>query len=85
VYSLVIPSSSVNVGRPDLAIKSDLTIEDLAELIRADSLRNKLIILPDDVIVYPAHGAGSACGKISPKKPLLPWVIRNNAIMPFNP
>ena len=50
------------VGRPDLAIKSDLSREDLAGLLY-DSLRNKLMVLPDDVLVYPAHGAGSACGK----------------------
>lgn len=51
-----------DVGRPDLAIKSDLTQEDLAGML-FDSLRNKVMTLPDDVIVYPAHGAGSACGK----------------------
>jgi glyoxylase-like metal-dependent hydrolase (beta-lactamase superfamily II)/rhodanese-related sulfurtransferase len=51
-----------DVGRPDLAIKSDLTQEDLAGMM-FDSLNNKIKVLPDDVIVYPAHGAGSACGK----------------------
>lgn len=51
-----------DVGRPDLAIKSELTQEDLAGMLY-DSLRNKIMTLPDDVIVYPAHGAGSACGK----------------------
>ena len=51
-----------DVGRPDLAIKSNLTQEDLAGML-FDSLRNKIMTLPDDVIVYPAHGAGSACGK----------------------
>lgn len=51
-----------DVGRPDLAIKSDLTQEDLAGMLY-ESLRNKILPLPDDVIVYPAHGAGSACGK----------------------
>lgn len=51
-----------DVGRPDLAIKSDLTQEDLAGML-FDSLRHKIMPLPDDVIVYPAHGAGSACGK----------------------
>lgn len=51
------------VGRPDLAQKgASITIEDLAGMMY-DSLRNKLMTLPDDVIVYPAHGAGSACGK----------------------
>ena len=51
-----------DVGRPDLAVKSDLSKEDLAEML-FDSLRNKIMARPDDVIVYPAHGAGSACGK----------------------
>jgi len=51
-----------DVGRPDLAVKSDLTQDDLASMLY-DSLRDKIMTLPDDVIVYPAHGAGSACGK----------------------
>ncbi|TPE46234.1 MBL fold metallo-hydrolase [Pontibacter mangrovi] len=51
-----------DVGRPDLAVKSNLTEEQLAEHLY-DSLRTKIMTLPDDVIVYPAHGAGSACGK----------------------
>ena len=51
-----------DVGRPDLAVKTDLTQEDLASHL-FDSLRNKIMTLPDNVIVYPAHGAGSACGK----------------------
>ncbi len=51
-----------DVGRPDLAIRSGLTKEDLAGML-FDSLRSKIMTLPDDVIVYPAHGAGSACGK----------------------
>ena len=51
-----------DVGRPDLAVKSDLTREDLAGHL-FDSLRNKVMTLADDVIVYPGHGAGSACGK----------------------
>ncbi|MBS1611698.1 MAG: MBL fold metallo-hydrolase [Bacteroidetes bacterium] len=51
-----------DVGRPDLAIKSDLTKEDLAGHLY-DSLHNKILPLPDSVIVYPGHGAGSACGK----------------------
>ncbi|MFN3874770.1 MAG: MBL fold metallo-hydrolase [Flavobacteriales bacterium] len=52
-----------DVGRPDLAQKAgSLTKEDLAGLL-FESLRNKIMPLPDDVIVYPAHGAGSACGK----------------------
>lgn len=51
-----------DVGRPDLAAKSDLTQEDLAGHLY-DSLRKKIMTLPDDIIVYPNHGAGSACGK----------------------
>lgn len=51
-----------DVGRPDLAVKSDLTEAQLAQHL-FDSLRNKIMPLPDEVIVYPAHGAGSACGK----------------------
>ncbi|MEE9363301.1 MAG: MBL fold metallo-hydrolase [Cellulophaga sp.] len=52
-----------DVGRPDLAQKAaSMTQEDLAGIL-FDSLRNKIMVLADDVIVYPAHGAGSACGK----------------------
>jgi glyoxylase-like metal-dependent hydrolase (beta-lactamase superfamily II)/rhodanese-related sulfurtransferase len=52
-----------DVGRPDLAQKAaDMTQEDLAGKLY-ESLRNKVMTLGDDVIVYPAHGAGSACGK----------------------
>jgi len=52
-----------DVGRPDLAQKAaDMTQEQLAGLLY-DSLRSKIMPLNDDVIVYPAHGAGSACGK----------------------
>ena len=52
-----------DVGRPDLAQKgNDLTQDDLAGML-FDSLRNKVMPLADDVLVYPAHGAGSACGK----------------------
>ncbi len=51
-----------DVGRPDLAIKSTLTQEDLAGMLY-DSLQHKIMPLPDSVLVYPAHGAGSACGK----------------------
>lgn len=51
-----------DVGRPDLAIKGDLDERDLAGMLY-DSLQTKIMPLADDVIVYPAHGAGSACGK----------------------
>jgi hydroxyacylglutathione hydrolase len=51
-----------DVGRPDLAIKGSLTELDLAGMLY-DSLQHKIMPLADDVVVYPAHGAGSACGK----------------------
>jgi len=52
-----------DVGRPDLAQKAaHMTQDELAGLLY-DSLMNKIMPLADDVIVYPAHGAGSACGK----------------------
>ncbi len=52
-----------DVGRPDLAQKAaHMTQEELAGML-FDSLRSKILPLADDVIVYPAHGAGSACGK----------------------
>ncbi|HLF52403.1 MBL fold metallo-hydrolase [Flavobacterium sp.] len=53
-----------DVGRPDLAqaLVKELTTEKLASYL-FDSLRNKIMPLPDDLIVYPSHGAGSACGK----------------------
>jgi hydroxyacylglutathione hydrolase len=53
-----------DVGRPDLAqkVKAELT-EDMLAGHLYDSLRNKIMPLSDDIIVYPAHGAGSACGK----------------------
>ncbi len=52
-----------DVGRPDLAQKAGtLTVEDLAGYLY-DSLRKQIMVLDDDVLVYPGHGAGSACGK----------------------
>jgi len=51
-----------DVGRPDLAVKTDLTQEQLAEHLY-DSIRSKIMTLPNETIVYPGHGAGSACGK----------------------
>ncbi|MFT5618744.1 MAG: hydroxyacylglutathione hydrolase [Arenicella sp.] len=52
-----------DVGRPDLAQKSnEITQEDLAGILY-DSLRTKIMPLPNETTVYPAHGAGSACGK----------------------
>jgi hydroxyacylglutathione hydrolase len=52
-----------DVGRPDLAQQdSQLSMDDLAGMLY-DSLHNKIVTLPDDVLVYPAHGPGSSCGK----------------------
>jgi len=51
-----------DVGRPDLAVSSAVSQEDLASHL-FDSLRDKIMVLPDDIIIYPNHGAGSACGK----------------------
>jgi hydroxyacylglutathione hydrolase len=56
-----------DVGRPDLAQQGDLTMEDMAATLY-DSLHAKILTLPDDVLVYPAHGAGSACGKSMSKE-----------------
>jgi len=58
-----------DVGRPDLAqhVVSELTEEKLASHL-FDSLRNKIMPLSDDLIVYPNHGAGSACGKMMSKE-----------------
>ena len=50
-----------DVGRPDLS-SGNLSREELASLLY-DSLRSKILPLPDDVIIYPAHGPGSSCGK----------------------
>jgi glyoxylase-like metal-dependent hydrolase (beta-lactamase superfamily II)/rhodanese-related sulfurtransferase len=51
-----------DVGRPDLAVKTDLSREDLAGHLY-ESLHNKILPLEDNLTVYPGHGAGSACGK----------------------
>jgi hydroxyacylglutathione hydrolase len=57
-----------DVGRPDLAQKAaSMTQEDLAGIL-FESLRTKIMVLPDDVTVYPGHGAGSACGKSMSKE-----------------
>jgi glyoxylase-like metal-dependent hydrolase (beta-lactamase superfamily II) len=58
-----------DVGRPDLAQKGEeLTMNDLAGILY-DSLQKKIVPLSDDLIIYPAHGPGSACGKhLSDKK-----------------
>ena len=51
-----------DVGRPDLAVSSSVTKEDLAEKLYT-SLHEKIMKLPDNIIIYPNHGKGSACGK----------------------
>jgi hydroxyacylglutathione hydrolase len=51
-----------DVGRPDLAVKTDLSREDLAGHLY-ESIHSKILPLHDDIILYPGHGAGSACGK----------------------
>ncbi|MFM7300504.1 MAG: MBL fold metallo-hydrolase, partial [Crocinitomicaceae bacterium] len=75
-----------DVGRPDLAQKAaETTQEELAGLLY-ESLRNKIMTLPDTVTVYPAHGAGSACGKNMSKETvstigeqkLLNYALRND-------
>lgn len=75
-----------DVGRPDLAQKAaNMTQEELAGLL-FDSLRNKIMPLADDVIVYPGHGAGSACGKNMMKETVdtlgnqkqMNYALRNN-------
>ncbi len=50
------------VGRPDLAVSKDTSREDLAGFLY-ESLRDKIMTLPDEVFLFPGHGAGSACGK----------------------
>ena len=51
-----------DVGRPDLSQNSIMSNRDLASML-FDSLRNKIMTLNDDVIIYPGHGEGSSCGK----------------------
>ena len=51
-----------DVGRPDLSQKSSLSNKDLASML-FDSLRNKIMVLDDEVVVYPGHGQGTSCGK----------------------
>ena len=56
-----------DVGRPDLRVALGWSASDLGGMLY-DSLRNKLMTLPDSVAVYPAHGAGSLCGKALSKE-----------------
>lgn len=51
-----------DVGRPDLAVKSNVSKEDLAGMLY-ESIHRQLLPLPDNTVIYPGHGAGSACGK----------------------
>jgi len=56
-----------DVGRPDLAQNGAVSRDDLAGIL-FESLRSKIMTLPNDITVYPAHGAGSACGKSMSKE-----------------
>src|SRR4029450_10992840 len=56
-----------DVGRPDLRVALGWSASDLGSLLY-DSLRSKLLALPDKSLVYPAHGAGSLCGKALSKE-----------------
>jgi len=56
-----------DVGRPDLAVSKNITKEDLAGFLFT-SIQTKILTLPDDITIYPNHGAGSACGKKLSKK-----------------
>lgn len=51
-----------DIGRPDLAVNNNLSINDLASMLY-DSLYNKILKLDDDILIYPAHGPGTQCGK----------------------
>ena len=55
-----------DVGRPDLS-SGQMSSEELAAILY-DSIQNKILSLPDDLLIYPAHGPGSSCGKNSHKK-----------------
>lgn len=70
-----------DVGRPDLAQKgADLTMEELAGMLY-ESIQKQLVPLADDVIVYPAHGPGSSCGKTWARIPSAPSVRRRPPTM----
>src|SRR5207237_6434483 len=56
-----------DVGRPDLRVALGWSAAELGGMLY-DSLRTKLLSLPDDSLVYPAHGAGSLCGKALSKE-----------------
>ena len=51
-----------DIGRPDLAVNNNLSVNDLASMLY-DSLYNKILKLDDDILIYPAHGPGTQCGK----------------------
>lgn len=74
-----------DVGRPDLAQKGkDLTMYDLAGMMY-DSLQNKIMPLNDAIIVYPAHGAGSSCGKNLGSETFSTIGNQKNIIMLYSP
>ena len=60
-----------DVGRPDLRAALGWSAAELGGMLY-DSLRTKLLTLPDDSLVYPAHGAGSLCGSASARRPSRP-------------
>ena len=68
-----------DVGRPDLSQNSEVDSKYLAGLLY-DSLRNKIMTLDDKIIIYPAHGEGSSCGKILVLKHLELLAIRRKPI-----
>lgn len=72
-----------DVGRPDLAQKATSMTQDELAGILYHSLRNKIMTLSDDVIVYPAHGAGSACGKNMSKETVSTIGEQKEKIMHF--
>jgi glyoxylase-like metal-dependent hydrolase (beta-lactamase superfamily II)/rhodanese-related sulfurtransferase len=75
-----------DVGRPDLAAGAEVTPQDMAGMLY-DSLHRKLLALPDDVLVYPAHGAGSLCGRNMSKETfstLGEQRLKNYALQPMD-
>lgn len=75
-----------DVGRPDLLASIGVTAHELASMLY-DSLHEKLLTLPDDTLVYPAHGAGSMCGKNLSTETFSPLGVQrryNYALQPMN-
>ena len=72
-----------DVGRPDLS-SGNMSSAELAGIMY-DTIQNKIFPLADDVLVYPAHGAGSSCGKNMGPKLSAPLVNKRKPIMHCNP